>query len=69
MMQCPECKEEVAEYEEVNTAKLWTARDVVEGLTAWGPYDAEKELLHISGQLAHIRFDDGTSRLVRMLRA
>ena len=68
-MKCPNCNEEIAEYATVHSAEPWTATNPFEGLLAWGPYSEPKELLHTTGQIAHIRFSDGTHRLGRMLHA
>lgn len=65
-MICPECKEEVEDHVEIETEDLWTAYNARDGLMAWGPWSAEKALLHVS-RVAHIRFGDKTSRLVTML--
>lgn len=70
-MKYPSCQQEVSDIVACDTEQPFTAHNPWDGLNAWAPADVPKELLHVSGQWAHIRFLDagGGDRLVRMLRA
>ena len=68
-MICPGCNNEVMDVVECDTDNPFTAYNPMDGLTAWGAYSVQKELLHIERQTAHIKFADGHERLVIMLRA
>ena len=45
-MKCPKCKKEIKEVFEVHgTLKTFCAVSPLEGLSAYGPYDAKKDLI------------------------
>lgn len=64
--QCPLCGRMVAEYAECRTAKLFTARDPLEGLMAWGAAGMPKTVLCESSRHLHFA-DPGGTRLVLTL--
>lgn len=67
---CPKCLKPFEEVYTVHTTSKepFTGVNPMEGLTAYGAYQAEKELLCHVGNYVHFRFlSDGEERLVRMV--
>lgn len=69
-MKCPNCRKTFEEVYTVHTINKepFTGIDPMEGLTAYGGYSVEKELLCHYGDYVHFRFlHSGEERLVRMV--
>lgn len=66
---CPICKAKVDCYDECDTDTPFTARDIVEGLNAWGAASVPKDVVcYAGGEFVHFR-TPGLERLVRMTAA
>jgi hypothetical protein len=66
---CPGCNKEVEQYFVVpsNSLEPFTSVDALKGLTAWGGYGVEREILCQVGAYTHFRFIvAGTEHLVKI---
>ncbi len=64
-MKCAKCGFECESFARVKCSRPFTAYNPMEGLNAWGPWSAEKQIICQVGQYIHF-IVEGEHRLVKM---